>query len=91
MDGGIECVGTMESGITNMTWSPDQEMFVLTTGNFLILKYHNNKLSLNLATCQIPHRLSFKQKQKLLTKQCLQYVQMDKNFAFRAKFWVLAN
>ena len=36
VDGAVECVGTMESGITNMTWSPDQEMFVLTTGNSLI-------------------------------------------------------
>ena len=31
-EGSLECVGTMESGITCIQWSPDQEVFVLTTG-----------------------------------------------------------
>ncbi|KAL4228237.1 hypothetical protein ACF0H5_013670 [Mactra antiquata] len=28
----VECVGSVESGITAMSWSPDQEIFILTTG-----------------------------------------------------------
>ncbi|XP_071794308.1 elongator complex protein 1-like isoform X2 [Asterias amurensis] len=34
----LECVGSVESGLTSMTWSPDQELVVLSTGaNTLIL------------------------------------------------------
>lgn len=34
----LECVGCVESGLTAMTWSPDQELLVLTTGaNTVIL------------------------------------------------------
>ncbi|XP_065059792.1 putative elongator complex protein 1 [Rhopilema esculentum] len=33
VDQSLECVGTMESGITCMKWSPDQEIFALTTGD----------------------------------------------------------
>ncbi|KAK7492537.1 hypothetical protein BaRGS_00016203 [Batillaria attramentaria] len=28
----LECVGSVESGLTSMAWSPDQELLVLTTG-----------------------------------------------------------
>ncbi|XP_072037766.1 putative elongator complex protein 1 [Amphiura filiformis] len=28
----LECVGSVASGLTSMTWSPDQELVVLTTG-----------------------------------------------------------
>ena len=30
----LECVGSVESGLTSMTWSPDQELVVLATGMF---------------------------------------------------------
>lgn len=28
----LECVGSVESGLTSMSWSPDEELVVLTTG-----------------------------------------------------------
>ncbi|XP_038077716.1 elongator complex protein 1-like isoform X2 [Patiria miniata] len=28
----LECVGSVESGLTSMTWSPDQQLLVLSTG-----------------------------------------------------------
>ncbi len=28
----MECVGSVESGLTAMAWSPDQELLVLATG-----------------------------------------------------------
>ncbi|XP_077863175.1 elongator complex protein 1-like [Saccoglossus kowalevskii] len=30
--GQVECVGSVESGLTGMAWSPDQEIVILTTG-----------------------------------------------------------
>lgn len=30
--GQLECVGSVESGLTSMTWSPDLELLILTTG-----------------------------------------------------------
>ena len=41
VDQSLECVGTMESGITCMKWSPDQEIFALTTGR-LLLHWHES-------------------------------------------------
>lgn len=31
----LECVGSVESGLTSMSWSPDEELVVLTTGLWL--------------------------------------------------------
>lgn len=31
----LECVGSVDSGLTGMTWSPDQELVTLTTGLYL--------------------------------------------------------
>lgn len=31
----LECVGSVESGLTSMSWSPDEELVVLTTGLLL--------------------------------------------------------
>lgn len=28
----LECVGSVDSGLTSMSWSPDEELVVLTTG-----------------------------------------------------------
>ena len=28
----VECVGSVESGLTSMSWSPDEELVALTTG-----------------------------------------------------------
>ncbi|XP_052006172.1 elongator complex protein 1 [Xyrauchen texanus] len=33
----LECVGSVESGLTGMTWSPDQELVTLTTGQQTII------------------------------------------------------
>ncbi|XP_026136123.1 elongator complex protein 1-like isoform X1 [Carassius auratus] len=33
----FECVGSVESGLTGMTWSPDQELVALTTGQETII------------------------------------------------------
>ncbi|XP_052430790.1 elongator complex protein 1 isoform X1 [Carassius gibelio] len=33
----LECVGSVESGLTGMTWSPDQELVALTTGQETII------------------------------------------------------
>ncbi|XP_046881186.1 elongator complex protein 1 isoform X2 [Hypomesus transpacificus] len=33
----LECVGSVESGLTSMTWSPDQELVSLTTGQETII------------------------------------------------------
>uniref|UniRef100_A0A8C1VGB2 Elongator complex protein 1 n=1 Tax=Cyprinus carpio TaxID=7962 RepID=A0A8C1VGB2_CYPCA len=33
----LECVGSVESGLTGMTWSPDQELVTLTTGQDTII------------------------------------------------------
>uniref|UniRef100_A0A8C1XJA5 Elongator complex protein 1 n=1 Tax=Cyprinus carpio TaxID=7962 RepID=A0A8C1XJA5_CYPCA len=33
----LECVGSVESGLTGMTWSPDQELVTLTTGQETII------------------------------------------------------
>lgn len=30
----LECVGSVESGLTSMSWSPDEELVVLTTGQY---------------------------------------------------------
>ncbi|MGH0154640.1 UNVERIFIED_CONTAM: hypothetical protein FKN15_036947 [Acipenser sinensis] len=31
----LECVGSVDSGLTGMIWSPDQELVILTTGKFV--------------------------------------------------------
>lgn len=31
----LECVGSVESGLSSMSWSPDEELVVLTTGLLL--------------------------------------------------------
>lgn len=36
-DSQLECVGSVDSGLTSMTWSPDEELVVLTTGQSVIL------------------------------------------------------
>lgn len=33
----LECVGSVDSGLTGMTWSPDQELVTLTTGQQTII------------------------------------------------------
>uniref|UniRef100_A0A4W3IAW3 Elongator complex protein 1 n=1 Tax=Callorhinchus milii TaxID=7868 RepID=A0A4W3IAW3_CALMI len=33
----LECVGSVESGLTGMSWSPDQELVILTTGQETII------------------------------------------------------
>ncbi|XP_075904166.1 elongator complex protein 1 isoform X2 [Nelusetta ayraudi] len=33
----LECVGSVESGLTSMSWSPDEELVVLTTGQETII------------------------------------------------------
>uniref|UniRef100_A0A8D0CXI8 Elongator complex protein 1 n=1 Tax=Sander lucioperca TaxID=283035 RepID=A0A8D0CXI8_SANLU len=33
----LECVGSVDSGLTSMTWSPDEELVVLTTGQETII------------------------------------------------------
>ncbi|PIK35018.1 putative elongator complex protein 1 [Apostichopus japonicus] len=33
----MECVGTVDSGLTNMCWSPDQELLVLVTGQDTVI------------------------------------------------------
>lgn len=33
----LECVGSVDSGLTSMSWSPDEELVVLTTGESIIL------------------------------------------------------
>ncbi|XP_043916910.1 elongator complex protein 1 [Protopterus annectens] len=33
----VECVGSVNSGLTNMSWSPDQDIVVLTTGQETII------------------------------------------------------
>ncbi|XP_041042916.1 elongator complex protein 1 isoform X2 [Carcharodon carcharias] len=33
----LECVGSVDSGLTGMSWSPDQELLVLTTGQETII------------------------------------------------------
>lgn len=33
----LECVGSVDSGLTSMSWSPDEELVVLTTGESVIL------------------------------------------------------
>ena len=35
----IECVGTVDSGIADMSWSPDQEVMVLATGKCFTLTF----------------------------------------------------
>lgn len=32
----LECVGSVESGLTSMSWSPDEELVVLTTGQYVM-------------------------------------------------------
>lgn len=32
----LECVGSVDSGLTSMSWSPDEELVVLTTGESFI-------------------------------------------------------
>lgn len=32
----LECVGSVDSGLTSMSWSPDEELVVLTTGKYVI-------------------------------------------------------
>ena len=32
----LECVGSVDSGLTSMSWSPDEELVVLTTGQYAI-------------------------------------------------------
>lgn len=32
----LECVGSVDSGLTSMSWSPDEELVVLTTGQYVI-------------------------------------------------------
>lgn len=34
----MECVGNVDSGLTSMSWSPDEELVILTTGQYLIKK-----------------------------------------------------
>lgn len=36
-DSQLECVGSVDSGLTSMTWSPDEELVALTTGQSIIL------------------------------------------------------
>lgn len=36
-DSQLECVGSVDSGLTSMSWSPDEELVVLTTGQSIIL------------------------------------------------------
>lgn len=31
----LECVGSVDSGLTSMSWSPDEELVVLTTGQYV--------------------------------------------------------
>lgn len=31
----MECVGSVDSGLTSMSWSPDEELVVLTTGPYV--------------------------------------------------------
>lgn len=33
----LECVGSVDSGLTSMSWSPDEELVALTTGQYVIL------------------------------------------------------
>lgn len=35
--GQVECVGSVESGLTSMSWSPDEELVILTTGQETII------------------------------------------------------
>lgn len=30
----LECVGSVDSGLTSMCWSPDEELVILTTGQY---------------------------------------------------------
>lgn len=30
----LECVGSVDSGLTSMSWSPDEELVILTTGQY---------------------------------------------------------
>lgn len=32
----LECVGSVDSGLTSMSWSPDEELVVLTTGQYVM-------------------------------------------------------
>lgn len=32
----LECVGSVDSGLTSISWSPDEELVVLTTGQYVI-------------------------------------------------------
>lgn len=34
----LECVGSVDSGLTSMSWSPDEELVVLTTGESFNLR-----------------------------------------------------
>ena len=38
----LECVGSVDSGITGMQWSPDLELLILTTG---IIIWASSRLS----------------------------------------------
>lgn len=31
----LECVGSVDSGLTSMSWSPDEELVILTTGQYV--------------------------------------------------------
>uniref|UniRef100_A0A3P8S5L1 IkappaB kinase complex-associated protein n=1 Tax=Amphiprion percula TaxID=161767 RepID=A0A3P8S5L1_AMPPE len=33
----LECVGSVDSGLTSMSWSPDEELVILTTGQETII------------------------------------------------------
>lgn len=36
----FECVGSVDSGLTSMSWSPDEELVALTTGQYVIHMYN---------------------------------------------------
>ncbi|XP_069778820.1 elongator complex protein 1 isoform X2 [Narcine bancroftii] len=38
----LECVGSVDSGLTGMSWSPDQELVILTTGQETIIMMTSN-------------------------------------------------
>ena len=38
----VECVGSVESGITAMSWSPETEILIITTGIYPGVPYQSN-------------------------------------------------
>ena len=38
----VECVGSVESGITAMSWSPETEILIIATGIYPGVPYQSN-------------------------------------------------